>query len=123
MPASLCLALHSRHDFFPRSFNAARLGLGIDAGGTQTRWALATVDGAIVASGAVDGLSALQMGSDAGRAALHATFAGLCQAVLAVGQPRPCVCRPDGFWRRWRAVGAVPGDAAGAAPVGRDFVQ
>ena len=70
------------------SFDATSLlGLGIDAGGTETRWALATVDGAIVASGVVDGLSALQMGSDAGRAALHATFAGLSQAVLAVGQP------------------------------------
>ena len=70
------------------SFDATSLlGLGIDAGGTETRWALATVDGAIVASGVVDGLSALQMSSDAGRAALHATFAGLSQAVLAVGQP------------------------------------
>lgn len=70
------------------SFHAAsRLGLGIDAGGTETRWALATVDGTIVASGTVDGLSALQMGSDAGRAALHATFAALSRAVLAVGQP------------------------------------
>lgn len=70
------------------SFHAAsRLGLGIDAGGTQTRWALATVDGAIVASGVVDGLSALQTGSEAGRAGLHATFAALSRAVLAVGQP------------------------------------
>lgn len=69
------------------SHAATQSGLGIDAGGTQTRWALAASDGAIVASGAVDGLSALQMGSDAGRAALHATFAALSQAVLAVGQP------------------------------------
>ncbi|WP_065306182.1 BadF/BadG/BcrA/BcrD ATPase family protein [Janthinobacterium psychrotolerans] len=70
------------------SFQATSLlGLGIDAGGTETRWALATVDGAIVASGVVDGLSALQMGSDAGRAAVHAIFAGLSQAVLAVGLP------------------------------------
>jgi glucosamine kinase len=37
------------------------LGLGIDAGGTQTRWALAG-DGGILAEGAVRGMSALQVG-------------------------------------------------------------
>lgn len=84
MPAGLFwLYTHGMTSFHATS----RLGLGIDAGGTETRWALAAVDGAIVASGVVDGLSALQMGSDAGRAALHATFAALSQAVLAVGQP------------------------------------
>ena len=36
-------------------------GLGIDAGGTQTRWALAG-EGGIVAEGAVRGMSALQVG-------------------------------------------------------------
>ncbi|APA70891.1 N-acetylglucosamine kinase [Janthinobacterium sp. 1_2014MBL_MicDiv] len=83
---------------FPTVNNgAAVLGLGIDAGGTQTRWALAGADGAIVADGAVDGLSALQMSSDAGRAAVHATFAQLCQAVLAVGQPRAVVAGLTGF--------------------------
>jgi len=83
---------------FPRANNAVPvLGLGIDAGGTQTRWALATGDGTIVADGAVEGLSALQMGSDAGRAAVHATFSGLCQAVLAVGQPRAVVAGLTGF--------------------------
>ncbi|PVX33700.1 BadF/BadG/BcrA/BcrD ATPase family protein [Janthinobacterium sp. 78] len=83
---------------FPTANNAVPvLGLGIDAGGTQTRWALATVDGAIVADGAVEGLSALQMSSDAGRAAVHATFTGLCRAVLAVGQPRAVVAGLTGF--------------------------
>jgi N-acetylglucosamine kinase-like BadF-type ATPase len=83
---------------FPRANNAVPvLGLGIDAGGTQTRWALATVDGTIVADGAVEGLSALQMGSDAGRAAVHATFAILCKQVLAVGQPRAVVAGLTGF--------------------------
>lgn len=77
--------------------DTAVLGLGIDAGGTQTRWALANADGAIVADGAVEGLSALQMGSDAGRAAVHATFATLCKQVLAVGQPRAVVAGLTGF--------------------------
>ena len=77
--------------------DTAVLGLGIDAGGTQTRWALANADGAIVADGAVEGLSALQMGSDAGRAAVHATFATLCKQVLAVCQPRAVVAGLTGF--------------------------
>ena len=83
---------------FPTANNAVPvLGLGIDAGGTQTRWALATVDGAIVAEGVVEGLSALQMSSDAGRAAVHATFTRLCQAVQAVGRPRAVVAGLTGF--------------------------
>lgn len=63
------------------------LGLGIDAGGTQTRWALASPDGAIVAEGQVAGLSALQMGSAAGRQIVRATFSMLAQAVLKHGRP------------------------------------
>lgn len=63
------------------------LGLGIDAGGTQTRWALASPDGAIVAEGHAAGLSALQMGSAAGRQIVHATFAMLARAVFKHGRP------------------------------------
>ncbi|MGK5062909.1 BadF/BadG/BcrA/BcrD ATPase family protein [Janthinobacterium sp. LB3P112] len=82
----------------PKAPHAAPvLGLGIDAGGTQTRWALANADGAIVADGAVEGLSALQMSNEAGRAAVHATFARLCQGVLAVGQPGAVVAGLTGF--------------------------
>jgi N-acetylglucosamine kinase-like BadF-type ATPase len=66
---------------------ASALGLGIDAGGTQTRWALAEPDGAIVAEGHVAGLSALQMGSAGGRQAVHANFAMLAMAVLKHGRP------------------------------------
>jgi len=62
-------------------------GLGIDAGGTRTRWALADRAGAIIAEGEVAGLSALQMGSSAGRAALHARLTDLAGAVLAHGKP------------------------------------
>lgn len=79
------------------SFSTYRLGLGIDAGGTQTRWALASTDGAIVAEGAVEGLSALQMSSDTGRAALYSTFSSLCQAVLAIGQPSQVLAGLTGF--------------------------
>ncbi|QJR16596.1 N-acetylglucosamine kinase [Usitatibacter palustris] len=37
-------------------------GLGIDAGGSETRWALAAAPDEIVAEGAVQGMSALQVG-------------------------------------------------------------
>jgi N-acetylglucosamine kinase-like BadF-type ATPase len=63
------------------------LGLGIDAGGTQTRWALAAPGGHIVAEGTVAGLSGLQMGSAHGREGVHATFAELAAAVLLQGTP------------------------------------
>ena len=62
-------------------------GLGIDAGGTQTRWALAHADGEILAEGRVAGLSALQMGSAAGRQTVHANFSLLARDVLVHGRP------------------------------------
>ena len=63
------------------------LGLGIDAGGTGTRWALAEPSGKVSATGSVAGLTALMMGSEAGRdqigqairqlsSALHEVLAG-----------------------------------------------
>lgn len=75
----------------------ARFGLGIDAGGTQTRWALADERGQIVAAGAVAGLSALQMGTATGRAALQSTLAELCHEVLAKGKPRRVVAGLTGL--------------------------
>lgn len=76
---------------------APGLGLGIDAGGTQTRWALATAGGSIVAEGHVEGLSALQMANPAGRAALQAGLGELCRAVLAAGQPQSVRAGLTGF--------------------------
>ncbi len=63
------------------------LGLGLDAGGTKTRWALSRADGELVADGCVAGLTALQLGSSDGRAHIHATMAELAGQVLAVGKP------------------------------------
>jgi N-acetylglucosamine kinase-like BadF-type ATPase len=72
----------------PIHFHASPgIGLGIDAGGTQTRWALAAPDGAILAEGTVAGLSALQMSKPDGRASVHATFAELARDVRAHAQP------------------------------------
>jgi glucosamine kinase len=67
--------------------SALGLGLGIDAGGTRTRWALADPSGAIVAEGHVAGLSALQMASAAGRQTVRANFAVLARDVLRHGRP------------------------------------
>ena len=60
------------------------VGLGIDAGGTRTRWALASPTGEILGEGQVAGLSALQMASAEGRAALQATFTSLCRDALTL---------------------------------------
>lgn len=60
-------------------------GLGIDAGGTGTRWAIAGADGSITAEGEVAGLSALQLATDEGRASMHAALTALARAVLAHG--------------------------------------
>lgn len=61
----------------PSASAAAELGLGLDAGGTQTRWVLARADGAVVAEGAVGGFSGQQAGTLAGRAAIAAELSKL----------------------------------------------
>ena len=73
------------------------LGLGIDAGGTQTRWALADSAGVVVAEGAVDGLSATQMGNDGGRDVVRAVFATLTAQALAIGRPVAVCAGLTGF--------------------------
>ncbi|WP_306392418.1 N-acetylglucosamine kinase [Telluria beijingensis] len=67
--------------------NLRGVGLGIDAGGTRTRWALAAPGGAILAEGTVAGLSALQMATPHGREAVRATFETLAAAVLQHANP------------------------------------
>ena len=84
-------------------------GLGIDAGGSRTRWALATPAGAIVAEGEAPGMSALHMARADGRQALQAAFAGLCRAVLDAGRPRR-VCA---------GLTGLGGDGADGAQAGR----
>jgi N-acetylglucosamine kinase-like BadF-type ATPase len=73
------------------------LGLGIDAGGTETRWALSDPAGAIVAEGTVGGLSALMMAKAAGREMVHATFSQMAREVLEVGQPLRVCAGLTGF--------------------------
>lgn len=63
------------------------LGLGIDAGGTRTRWAVAKDDGEIVASGTAGAMSALLLASSDGRARIRDAMAEIAQSVLRVGRP------------------------------------
>jgi N-acetylglucosamine kinase-like BadF-type ATPase len=77
--------------------NMTQSALGIDAGGTQTRWALAGRDGAILAEGTAAGLSALQMGSASGRAAFHAVLAEMASEVLRHGAPQAVRAGLTGF--------------------------
>jgi N-acetylglucosamine kinase-like BadF-type ATPase len=62
------------------------LALGIDAGGTQTRWALAAPTGEILAEGHLPGFSALEL-QGAGRDRVVALLADLARAVRVAGQP------------------------------------
>jgi N-acetylglucosamine kinase-like BadF-type ATPase len=57
------------------------LGLGIDGGGTRTRWALAAADGATLAAGEFAGCSALQLAEPGGREALAATFSAIAREI------------------------------------------
>jgi glucosamine kinase len=67
--------------------SATQLGLGLDAGGTRTRWALAKADGDVIAEGSVGGLTALQLASNDGRAKIRETVAEIAKNVLMHGQP------------------------------------
>lgn len=60
---------------------AGSIGLGLDAGGTSTRWALADAAGRLLAQGSVAGLTALMMGSVAGRDQIAATVRQLVREV------------------------------------------
>jgi N-acetylglucosamine kinase-like BadF-type ATPase len=70
------------------------LGLGIDAGGTQTRWALAAAPDEIVAEGAVRGMSALQVGKGDH---VPEAMAELATAVAAHGRPTRVHAGVTGF--------------------------
>lgn len=68
--------------------SVATLGLGLDAGGTQTRWALAEAgSGRVVAEGHVAGLSGMQLASGAGLEHLQRALGELAVQVLRRGTP------------------------------------
>lgn len=80
------------------------IGLGIDAGGTQTRWALAAAKGDIVAEGAVRGMSALQVGEGNH---VREAMAELAAAALAHGAPASIHAGVTGFGENIDALRAL----------------
>ncbi len=103
-------------------------GLGFDAGGTRTRWALADTAGAILAEGEVAGFSAAQMETGAGRLAVRAVLASLQQQVsqaLSPGQALRVHAGLTGFGGDGAALHALIaetlGIAAAALTVGNDI--
>ncbi len=104
--------------------HADLLALGIDAGGTETRWALASAAGEIVAEGQVHGFSALQV-LGAERPFVSATLEALAHQVLAVGRPRRIHAGLTGYGgddETWAALIAVPfGLAHSDVTIGSDI--
>ena len=64
-------------------------GLGLDAGGTQTRWALALASGQTLAEGAVAPFSGQEVHSTEGRAAIARALAEIRQALRTGHLPAP----------------------------------
>jgi len=67
----------------PAPASTPALHLGLDAGGTQTRWALADAAGRVVAEGSAPPLSGLMLLDPAGRATLQVALRGLAAALPA----------------------------------------
>ena len=68
---------------------APLLGLGLDAGGSQTRWALVDTQGHLLDQGHVAGMSGLQLQSETGRANLRTTLQALAHAIREPVQGQP----------------------------------
>lgn len=68
------------------------LGLGLDVGGTTTRWALAAAQGPVVLEGQAPGFSGLQLATDAGRGVIAAVLAGIARSCQEAGQVPQGIC-------------------------------
>ena len=72
-------------------------GLGLDAGGTQTRWALAAADGTLRGEGCVAAVSGLQLDHAPGRDAVAAALREIAAAVAPLGGAGRIVAGVTGF--------------------------
>jgi len=96
---------------------APHLGLGLDAGGTQTRWALAAADGTLRGEGCVAALSGLQLDHPAGRDAVAAVLRDIAAAVAPLGGAAQVVAGITGFEAAQAPqLGALAAAALGLAP-------
>lgn len=104
----------------PMSHATTLLGLGLDAGGTETRWALAERDGRLRGSGRVAGMTALQLADAQGReavAALLARIAADAAPAQAGGRVGALIAGLTGFDADQAPVFAqLAGAAFGVAP-------
>jgi N-acetylglucosamine kinase-like BadF-type ATPase len=100
------------------------LALGIDAGGTETRWALIDGGGEIVGEGQLRGFSALQVRGPE-RDFVVATLAELARSALAIGRPERAHAGLTGFGgesESLKSLIASPlGLSPGAVTVGSDI--
>ena len=71
--------------------------LGIDAGGTETRWALGDATGKILATGTAAGLTALLMATEAGQVRIRETMASIANALPATQKPEKLCVGMTGF--------------------------
>lgn len=62
-----------------------RQSLGLDVGGTQTRWAVMAIDESVVAQGSVAGFSAMQLDTEVGQSQVSGVLASLAMQVAASG--------------------------------------
>lgn len=87
------------------------LGVGLDAGGSRTRWAVCNAQGAMLAQGSVAGMSGLQMQSDAGRVALESVLQSLA-AALHAALPPEAQGQPLALYGGFTGLGAIEDQAA-----------
>jgi glucosamine kinase len=93
------------------------IGLGIDAGGTQTRWALARANGDVIVEGHVGGMSGLMMATLSGREAIKASLSELAHAIQSYAQPARVYAGMTGFDEDGSAIAALIGGALNIDPV------
>jgi len=106
------------HESLPPTAAAPpRLGLGLDGGGTQTRWALAAADGTLRGEGRAAALSGLQLDHPAGRDAVAAVLRDIAAAVAPLGGAARVVAGITGFEAAQAPLlGALTAAALGLAP-------
>lgn len=89
------------------------VGLGIDAGGTKTRWALADATEKIIAEGAAVGMTALQMATEHGRAHLRETMAAIARDLPAASKPAKICAGMTGYSEGGDAIRALVANVFG----------
>ncbi len=92
------------------------IGLGIDAGGTQTRWALAHASGEVITSGAVEGLTALQMATESGREHIRQAISTIARELPPAHRPKSVCAGITGYTDSDAALRALFADALGLDP-------